>query len=208
MLFHPSRTASSLNAANVRLKTKEQASLEHQLQTFRECMKGISNEVKGHELCEFPGSANYLEEIERALNIDTSVTDKKAVAADENIESIRRRAAEKMTKRTFAALVGPGNIRLIEKCRVVVGRRSPKCTPDIDLSDLKLQGVSRLHCAISFATDLHFYLEVLSNTVIVNGVPLERGKFARLSDCDLIDVGGACFIFLENQSLIPQLRSA
>ncbi|KAH0786765.1 FHA domain containing protein [Histomonas meleagridis] len=208
MLFHPSRTASSLNAANVRLNSKDQASLEYQLNSFREYCKNIHNEVADMELLPFPGPPDYKEQIQNYIQNENFKPDEPQIQRDQNIESIRQRAKERMTKKTFAVLVGPGNIRIIDKCKVVFGRRSPKCTPDIDLSDLCLQSISRLHCSISLATDLRFYLEVLNNYVLVNGIQFGKGKFILLNDRDLIDIGGACFIFLENDDLMNQLRGA
>ncbi|OHT01214.1 FHA domain containing protein [Tritrichomonas foetus] len=241
MLFHPSRTASSLNATFVRLKSKDHSTISEQHNQFNASVEKIRDECQGLNLLPFPGifdignsSTNdnksdqsaYLEsinngsanpedeayrntikgEIEKLLAFPTKEKDDEP-QPDFSIETMRAKAYEKMNKRSFAALVTSGSVKLVEKCRTVFGRASPKCTPDVDLAEFNLQSISRIHCAISIATDLSFYAECIGSTVIVNGVSFSKGKFIKLNDGDMIDIGGAPFVFFENRELMNNLRN-
>lgn len=206
-LFHPCRSSSAL-MTSMRLHTKE-GSFENQLAQFKEYCDAIHKEVEGKELLPFPGScANPVSEVERVLEQEKLDADVPALEKDETFADLRKRASEFMTVKTLACMVGEGNIRPIRKPKVVFGRSSPRCKPDIDLADLRLQSVSRNHCLLFFATDLNFYIKCLGNMVMVNGTMYKRGEIIKIHDRDLVDIGGCVFVFLENLELMRALREA
>lgn len=207
MLFHPSRTNSSINATSVRLHSREKETYDLYLKQFHEYEDKVHEEAAGLNLLPFPGLDNPEPVIRNLVNDQTDVEKVEVIPTECTFEAIRARAKEKMNKRTFAAMVGPGNIRLLEKARVTFGRQSPKKKPDIDLSDLGLQSVSRIHVTISIRTDMNFYADVIGKGIMVNGIVYRKGTCIRIKDRDLIDIGGACFVFLENKELMKALRS-
>lgn len=208
MLFHPSRSAASLNATYMRLRGKE-GSFDNQLSQFESYCKGILTEVEGKELLPFPGGfADPVAEIEKVLEAEKLDVDVPTVEKDNTFDAIRKRTADMMTPKTLACLVGEGNIRAIRKSKVMIGRSSPRCKPDIDLADLHLQSVSRNHCELFLAKDLNFYITCHGNMVIVNGVIYKKGQTIRIHERDLIDIGGCVFVFMENLSLMKSLRQA
>jgi hypothetical protein len=202
MLFHPSRTSSALNATNLRLHSKDQSFANH-LAQFREFVARIHEEAQGKELAEIDCD---VADVERILNENVQPVDEPVVAVDASIDSLRQRANDQLTQKDFGALVGSGQVRVLKKAKTVFGRASPKCKPDVDLAELNLQSISRIHCTILLASDLHFYARCQGSCIIVNGVLFKRGAVVRLFDRDVIDIGGAPFIFFENQSLLAQLR--
>lgn len=212
MLFHPSRTASSLNATYVRLKTKDHNSISDQLSQFNAAVEKIHEECKSLELLPFPGEEDVQADpkgaIEKLLYTPKSEAEDES-AKEYNIETFRQVANEKMTKKSFAALVTSGSVKLVEKCRTIFGRASPKCSPDVDLAEFNLQSISRIHCAIFLAKDLNFYIECLGNHMImVNTGIFQKGSIVQIHDSDLIDIGGVPFVFFENLELISNLRNA
>ena len=208
MLFHPSRTASSLNAAFVRLKTKDHDTISEQHNQFKQSVDKIRDECKGLKLLPFPGGfEDPKEEVERCLKPPEKENTEED-QPDYNLEALRAAANEKLTKKSFAALVTSGSVKLVEKCRTVFGRASPKCTPDVDLAEFNLQSISRIHCAISLAVDLNFYIECIGNMIMVNTNIYNKGSIVQIHDCDLIDIGGVPFVFFENQELLKSLREA
>ena len=206
-LFHPSRTAAALTAMAGRLKTKE-GSYESGIAQFREFVKKVSDEAAGKELLPFPGGyEDPVAEVQRILDSEEGPKEEE-VKKDEDLPAVRARVAEMMTPKTFACLVAPGKVKCVRRPRVVFGRESPKCKPDVDLSDMNLQSISRQHCILSLAKDLNFYMRCLGNMIIVNGKVFKKGEIVRIRDADLIDIGGACFVFLENGTLMTSLREA
>lgn len=207
-LFHPARSSATLNATYARLRGKE-GSFDNQLAQFESYCKAIHTEVEGKELLPFPGGfADPVAEVESVLAAERLDADVPTIEKDETFDAIRKRTADLMTQRTLACLVGEGNIRAIRKPKVMIGRSSPRCKPDIDLADLHLQSVSRNHCELFLAKDLKFYLTCHGNMVIVNGTIYKRGQTIRINEKDLIDIGGCVFVFMENLSLMQSLRQA
>lgn len=211
MLFHPSRTASSLNATFVRLKQKDHNTLSDQLSQFHSAVEKIREECKNLELLPFPGDKEIQDDpksaIEKLLYPPKSETEEDTIQ-EYNIETFRQVANEKMTKKSFGALITSGSVKLVEKCRTIFGRASPKCSPDVDLAEFNLQSISRIHCAIFLAKDLNFYIECLGNMIIVNTCIFQKGSIIQIHDSDLIDIGGVPFVFFENLELVSNLRNA
>jgi hypothetical protein len=203
MLFHPSRTAAALTATNIRLRAKD-SSFEGTKAQFREWVSKIREEAVGKEPVEIDCTA---EDVEQILASEVKPVEEPAPVADLTVDGMRARAKEALTAQDFGALVGPGAVRVFKKAKVSLGRASPKCRPDVDLADLNLQSMSRVHCTVWLATDLQFYVRCQGNVVIINGCIFEKGAVVRLKDRDTIDIGGACFIFFENQPLLQQLRN-
>jgi hypothetical protein len=204
LLFHPCRSASSLSATHARLRSKGQ-DFEYVLGQFREFCQAIHNEVQNEELLDFPGDGSGIDEFTRERS---EKVNERSVSPDATLESLRERTAGLVTPTDFGALVGPDNVRVLRKAQTVFRRTSPKCKPDIDLTDLGLQSVSRIHCKLSLAHDLNFYVTCLGKSILVNGCVFRTRAVIQIKDRDLIEVGGAAFIFFENQELMDQLRTA
>ncbi|KAK8887800.1 Microspherule protein 1 [Tritrichomonas musculus] len=210
MLFHPSRTASSLNASFVRLKSKDHISLSDQLSQFNAAVEKIHEECKNLELLPFPGESELKEDPKTAIEkllYPPKLEKEESTTQEYNIESFRQTANEKMSKKSFAALVTSGAVKLVEKCRTIFGRASPKCTPDVDLAEFNLQSISRNHCAIFLAKDLNFYIECLGSMIMVNTYIFQKGNIVQIHDTDLLDIGGVPFVFFENKELMENLRN-
>lgn len=211
MLFHPSRTASSLNAAYVRLKSKDHSSLTEQLNVFNSFVQKVHDECQNLDLLPFPSEKEVQDDPKTVLEKLISpvpVETEEPQPPNYNIETFRESANNRMTKKSFAALVTSATVKTIEKARTVFGRASPKCTPDIDLAEFNLQSISRNHCAIMLAKDLNFYIECLGNMIMVNTQLFNRGAIIQIHDCDLIDIGGVPFIFFENKEILTVLRNS
>jgi hypothetical protein len=203
MLFHPSRTSALLTSTNSRLSSKDNC-FESGVAQFREFVSKIREEAVGKE----PATIELtVDDVEAVLAAEANPPDEPVPAAALTVEGLRARANEQITPKDFGALVGAGPVRVLKKAKTVFGRGSPKCKPDVDLADLNLQSISRLHCTISLATDLHFYARCDGTVILVNGLVFGKGATVRLNDRDIIDIGGACFVFFENQALLEQLRS-
>lgn len=203
MLFHPSRTFASLTATLLRLRSKEN-SFENALSQFHEFVSKIREEAVGKRPVTIECTAD---DVAAVLAAEAKSGDESVPDGALTVEGLRVKANEQMTPRDFGALVGAGPVRVLKKAKVVFGRASPKCKPDVDLADLNLQSISRIHCTISLATDLCFYVKCDGNAIIVNGCVFVKGALIRLNDRDMLDIGGACFVFFENQALLQQLRS-
>jgi hypothetical protein len=203
MLFHPSRTSATLTATHIRLRAKLDCFEATQAQ-FREWVSKIREEAAGRDTVAIECMAA---EVETVIAADPKPVDDPPPDAEMTVERLRARANEAITQKDFGAFVGPGPVRVLTKATTTFGRVSPKCKPDIDLSDLNLQSISRFHCTVSLASDLNFYLNCLGSAVIINGCIFAKETVIRLNDRDLIDIGGAFFIFFENQALLQQLRN-
>lgn len=201
-LFHPARYAGSLLSTYNRLRNHGQNSYSIQNQIFQEFRSQIQKEIQGIKLESFPSLS---EDPELALrNIIQS--DESLTSQSNSIFSIQTLIQKQMSKKTFAALVGIGSPRFLNRTKTSLGRSSPKIKPDIDLSDLNIQTISRKHCNINVCSDLNLYLEVLSKNVIINGVVFQRNAKIRLQNGDILDIGGAPFVFIENIELLTTLR--
>lgn len=210
MLFHPSRTASSLNATNVRLKSKDHSTLSDQLLQFNAAVDKIHEECKDLELLPFPGEEDFQEDPKTVIEklIYPPEPEKEESSMQEySIETFRQIASEKMTKKTFAALITSGSVKLVEKCRTIFGRASPKCNPDVDLAEFNKQSISRIHCGIFLAKDLNFYIECIGKMIMVNTCIFQKGSIIQIHDGDLLDIGGVPFIFFENRELLTSIRN-
>ena len=208
-LFHPTRTPSSVSSNYEKLRQKDQASIESQKTLFKGFQDKISEAVKGVEPAPFPGVDDPVRAVSQLISEENDdLKEKEEETKKMSFETITSKCNGKWPKNAFAALVGHGPIRWIKGTRIVFGRASPKCQPDIDLADLSLQSISRQHCAISIRTDLNFYLECIGAIVIVNGTVFKKGSVVRLHDRDVLDIGGAPFVFVENPTLMESLRNA
>jgi hypothetical protein len=208
-LFHPTRTSSSVSSYYDKLKQKDQASIDTQNIHFKEYQDKIYHDVKGQELTPFPGDDDPVATVTAIIKKENDeLILREEEAKSLSFDAIMAKVNDAWPKKSFAALVGYGDVRWIKGTNIVFGRASPKCRPDIDLFDLSLQSISRKHCAISLRTDLNFYLECIGGNVIVNGTVFKRGSFVKLRNKDVIDIGGAPFVFIENQTLMDSLRSA
>lgn len=206
-LFHPSRTSASLIATSGRLKDKD-GSYESLISQFKEYVRKVSEEAQGKDLLPFPGGYDDpVAEIQKILDSEEGPKQEE-IKKDEDMAAVRARVADFMTPKTFACLVAPGKVKCIRRPKVVLGRSSPKCKPDVDLSDMNLQSISRMHCVLTLAKDLNWYVKCVRKMVIVNGKVFKKGCVVRIKDTDLIDIGGACFVFLENGTLMTSLRDA
>lgn len=206
-LFHPSRTPSTLQTAYDKTKARGQATHDMQASIIKKFHDDISALVKSHELLPFPGLDEPNATINNIIKEETGVSTEKAESSEFSYDVIAQRVAGRWTNKIFAALVGLGEVRMISSTRVVFGRASPKRRPDIDLADLNLQSISRLHCAITLRLDLNFYLQCIGPMVIVNGSVYMKDSIIKIKDRDVIDIGGAPFVFFENKDLLAQLRS-
>lgn len=208
-LFHPTRTPTTITAYEEKLRQKEQGTIESQNILWRQYQDDINKFIEKHDLVPFPGSDDPKTEVSEFMKQESDILLKQEEQAKNfSFDVITSRVQDKWTKKSFAALIGGTGVRYIESTNVVFGRASPKCKPDIDLADLKLQSISRRHCAIKLCTDLRFYIECLGAIVIVNGTIFKKGSVVRLHDKDIIDIGGAPFVFVENHSLMDALRHA
>lgn len=208
-LFHPTRTPSNVSSFYEKLKQKDQSTIDTQNVLFKDYQDKIYQEVKGKELAEFPGEEDPVAAVTAIIKKENDdLTSQEEEAKSLSFDAIMAKVNDKWPKKCFAALVGHGDVRWINGTNIVFGRASPKCQPDIDLADLSLQSISRKHCAISLRTDLNFYLECIGAIVIVNGTVFKKGSFVKLHNKDVLDIGGAPFVFIENQSLMDALRKA
>jgi hypothetical protein len=184
--------------------SSEENSFEGVLGHSREFVSKIREEGVGKE----PGPIELTgEEIEGILASDAEPPDQPMSTSELTIEGSTMKANEQMIGRDFGALVVAGPVRVLKKARMVFGRASPKWKPDVNVADLNLQSISRLHCTIALAVDLNLDVKCDGNSMIVNGSVFGKGSMVRLNDHDIIDYGGACFVFFENEALLEQLRS-
>ncbi|EAY21790.1 FHA domain containing protein [Trichomonas vaginalis G3] len=208
-MFHPSRTATAITTMDEKLRQKEQSSIESQNAIWRQYQDEIYKFVDNHDLVAFPGSEDPVKDVTEFIKSETdNLLKQEEQTKGLSFDVITSKVEGKWTKKSFAVLVGGTDVRLIESTNVVFGRASPKCKPDVDLAYLNLQSISRRHCAIKLCTDLRFYIECLGAIVIVNGSIFKKGSIVRLHDKDIIDIGGAPFVFVENHSLMDSLRHA
>lgn len=205
-LFHPARYAGSLMSTYNRLRNHGQNSYSYQNQLFQDFRQSIQSDIKNLPLESVQGFDDP-EATLRKINHSETTFLSESLTSQNSIKNIQILIQKQMSKRTFGSLVGIGPPRYINKARTLIGRQSPKVQPDIDLSDLNLQSISRRHCFILFCSDFFFYLDVLAKNVIVNGIVFQKNTKVRLQNGDILDIGGAPFIFFENFDLLHSLRN-
>lgn len=204
-LFHVTRTAKDLNEQNEIMKKDNDVTIESQKIEFYKFRQDVLKVISGADLIDFEGSDKAGQIINSMMsskdnNVELDIKQKITV------ELIESRVEDKWNKKVFAALVGKGEVRLLTRPNCLIGRTSPKCNPDIDLSDLKLQSISRKHCEIKLCKDINFYLTCIDGIVIINGIVFRKESVIRLNNRDILDIGGAPFMFLENLSLLEPVR--
>lgn len=204
-LFHPCRTPNSISATSIRLRSRDHLSVTQQYSKYREYIASVHAEAESLPPATLPPS-NTIENIKQAIEEDALRHSNHLIPKNFSYSQLLERLSDTFTK-ALAALIGPGNIRPIMKTRVIIGRESPKCRPDIDLSDLNLQSISRFHLTISLRKDMKFYAECMGKQVMINGIEFRKGDTIQLNDRDTIDIGGALYIFFENPKIMSVIRS-
>jgi hypothetical protein len=119
-------------------------------------------------------------------------------------------SAEKLP--ALAILRSEHNEYLMVRQAIVIGRGTADHDVDIDLtfeSDRNCCHISRAQAVLSFLEDGFFYVENVGNRAFrVNGLLIESGAMCQLPPGALLDFSGALLMFIPNESLVADIKSA
>ena len=206
--FHPSRTPSSLRQMEERLKKKGIINSELAQVQIDQFMSEVRSKIGETPLLPFPGDyEDPVAEVEKLMGDSDEMDGEQMLPS---LDDVIADADKKMTKGTFAVLIGQSGVFPINKTKIIVGRKSPKSKAEIDIdsSDADaLSHVSRHHIEITLSNDLRFYVKVLGKLIIINGQIYTQSQVILLKDLDVIDAGGRVLLFHENKQLFDRIRS-
>lgn len=195
-IFHPSRAPSALLS---KMKSLDQQ--KNKLDMYIDSIKDYTQDYTK------PLEHSHLNEKEQLLNELNDTSNQKKLITSMN--EIFNEISENIKENTLALLIGQSKNYRIEKLSTTLGRISPKTQVDINLADdnsIFQSKISRNHCIITLATDYKFYIKVLGNYIILNGIILEKGQTARLNNYDVLDIGSKLLVFYENPKIFSISR--
>lgn len=200
--FHISRTLAQLRARQFSLNIAGKMHYPGQLEEFKAFKKQLLEKYTEDQLEEIATTVDqltpyfvekaksepFMQELERVMN------------------DIDQKTQNSFGRGDYAALVGKLGPLKINKAKSIIGRSSQFIGADIDLTQYRVQTVSRRHAEIKLCKDFRFYIECLGSNIIINGTVLRTGEKSLLSHRDIIDIGGCLFIFFQNLEIFKNIN--
>ena len=201
--FHLTRSTSSIVAHCFLMQSHGVGSFRSQLSNYTKWKEGLVKPNAMARLVEVPTTVKDLDPFVRRKEPDM----RKIVRNFKTVGQVWNHALGNFRKGDYFALRGPGQRFLCNEKTTVIGRNTQDNHVDVDLAPLKLPKVSRVHAVINLCSDLNFYMECKGRSVIVNGIVFMKGEWVRISNGDLLDIGGYACIFIEHTTYMQELRA-